>query len=378
MSMTRSGHLKRFTPHGAYDITDKLTLTGGLRYTDDEFEYEDALAFLSYNVWGQVIDTDGSNGPVGGLVNTADDLTAQLAPNSEHLLAGLQNFPIPTVPAGPLGVVGDRLNKSGDSNKLTGTIILDYKFTDDVMVFGSFSRGYRAATINGQAYLDESQVTFVDPEVLDAWELGFKSRFADDRIQLNGAAFYYDYDDNQMLNIVGIVGLLRNAAKSKIEGFELEMAALPTDNLQLNVNLGYQDATYEELALQAGGQLVDLSGNQMMNAPKWNVSIGADWKIIDNDKGTLSFAPSANYTSKQFLSPFNELAGNEKLVQKSYWLANAQLIWEADNYTARLWGNNLFDETYMVYGIDIRSGFDVDYFMRGAPRSFGFDVTFKF
>ena len=370
---------KALYAHGSWEVSDKLTLTAGLRYTDDKFIYKDAQAYLEYSVWGQVIDLDGSNGPVGGMVNTADDLTAQTSPNFEHLLAGLVNFPISTVPAAPLGTIGDPIRKEGSSSKVTGTIILDYKIDGDTMVYGSFSRGYRAATINGQAYLSEAQVSFVEPEVLDAWELGFKSRFADNRVQLNGAAFYYDYSENQMLNIIGIVGLLQNAPSSEIKGFELEMAAMATENLTLNMNLGYQDAVYKELTLTDGNQMpVALDGNQMMNAPKWNISASLDWTVMENEKGALVFTPSANFSSKQYLSPFNELAGNQKLVQGNYTLVNAQMAWETEDYTVRAWGRNIFDKTYMVYGIDIRAGFDVDYFMRGAPASYGLDVTFRF
>ena len=370
-----------FYGHGSFEVNDKLTLTLGLRHTDDDFEYNNAQAYLTYNVPAMVVDLDGdapgSAGP-GSVVSTVTDPDAVNA-DGVHFLAGLPNFIIPTVPSGPLGALNGRFpDMVGSTSKVTGTAIIDYEVAQDVKLYGSFSRGYRAGTITGNGYLDESQIKFVDPEIVDAWEVGVKSRFADNRIQLNAAAFLYDYTDHQLTNIVGIVGFLENASGAEIKGFEAEMAALATDDLQVNLNIGYQDATYKDLQLQAGANLVDLSGNQMMNAPKWNISAGLDWDIFHHEKGTLNFSPTASYTSHQYLSPFNELAGNERLQQDAYWLVNAQLAWEAENYTARLWTRNLTDKTYFVYGIDIRSGFDVDYFVRGEPRAYGADITFRF
>lgn len=390
-----------FYAHGSFDITDKLTVTAGARWTDDKFSYKNGFAWMEVGIPAQVLEFyNGFN-----LVNTADH--AILGPTLGPV-AGLtlpqQNIPGPM----PLGVAPDFANpledQDGSTSRVTGTIILDYKFNEEMMAYGSFSRGYRAGAFNGNGYLHPSQVSFVDPEVVDAWEVGFKSRFWNNRAQLNVSAFYYDYTNNQFQNIIGIVSFLENAGKSEIKGLEVEFAAVVTENLRININLGFQDATYKTLSLESGSAadgslngdtngngLIDLflgevgaplpivlDGNRMMNAPKWNLSFGADWTIFENDKGVLRLLPTAAYSSHQFFSPFNALAGNQKLEQKAYWVVNLQLVWEAESYQLRAWGRNIFDQTYLIYGIDIRSGFDVDYFVRAEPASYGFDIRFDF
>ena len=391
-----------FYGHGSFDLSDRFTLTAGLRWTKDNFSYQNGFAWLEVTIPTHVAQ----------LYNNLE-----IVPLADHPLLGATlgpaagaTLPQQTIPGpGALGVPPDfnspLPDQDGESSKVTGTVILDYKLTESVMAYGSFSRGYRAGAFNGNGYLAPEQVSFVDPETIDAWELGIKSRFLDNRMQLNAAAFLYDYTNNQFQNIVGIVSFLENAGKSEIKGFETELAALLTDKIKLNLNIGYQDAQYKELSLLSptdvngalngdanGNGLIDillgetgeslpivLNGNSMMNAPKWNLSIGTDITLLKTaNSNKLSLIPSANYTSHQFLSPFNDLAGNHRLVQDGYWLANGQLVWEAEKYTVRLWGQNLFDETYFVYGIDIRSGFDVDYLVRGAPVTVGVDVSFRF
>ncbi len=387
--------------HGSWFVSDNLTLTAGLRWTDDEFSYQNGFAWLEVSIPDVLLQFYNGFAPI----NTVDH------PALGPVLGAAAGLTLPqqTIPGPfPLGVPPDFSSplpdQIGNSDEVTGTLILDYKFSDDVMLYGSYSRGYRAGAFNGNGYLAPQQISFVEPEIVDAWEVGLKSRFLNDRVQLNTAAFFYDYKNNQFQNIVGIVSFLENAGKSEISGLEAELAAVLTDQFILNLNIGYQDAVYKELSLlspaaadgtlngdtnmngiidvllgEVGASLpINLNGNKMMNAPEWNVAIGADWTVYESDKGTLSLLPSANYISDQYLSPFNALAGNQRLFQDAYWLLNGQLVWDADRYTARLWGRNLTDETYMVYGIDIRSGFDVDYFTRGAPRAWGVDVTFRF
>lgn len=392
---------KALYTHSSFNVTEKFTLTAGLRWTDDKFSYQNGFAWLEVTIPTYLIELYNSF----NVVATADHplLGALLGP-----IAGL-TLPQATIPGpGPLGVAPDfnstLPDQDGSSSKITGTIIADYKVNDEMMIYGSFSRGFRAGAFNGNAYLDPSQISFVEPEVVDAWEIGLKSRFLDNRIQLNTAAFYYDYTNNQFQNLIGIVSVLENAGKSEIKGFEAEISALVTDDLQLNINLGYQDAVYKELSLlsptdkdgnlngdtngngfidallgEVGASIpIDLSGNKMMNAPEWNISISADWQIMKTDAGELSLLPSANYVSHQYFSPFNDLAGNKNLFQDGYWVANAQLVWKTESYTARLWSRNLFNKTYYIYGIDLRSGWGMDYLTRGAPVSYGLDVTFWF
>src|SRR5690606_33908026 len=132
-----------------------------------------------------------------------------------------------------------------------------------IMGYASFSKGYRAGAINGTAYFHPSQLTFVEPEQLDAWELGLKTRLLDDRLQFNSAVYYYDYRDQQVQEIVGITPFLRNAGKGEVLGAEVEFSAAVTDALTIGLNLGVIESEYKELELSG----VDLSGNDFTNTP---------------------------------------------------------------------------------------------------------------
>lgn len=332
-----------------FDLSDKLTLTAGLRYTWDDIELS--------NVSSTAFDYSGTE-------------QVTLIP--------------PFAAPGSIcpGSVGCPADLSDDSEQLTGRLILDYQMNDDLMFYGSYSRGYRAGAINGTAYASPSQLTFVEPEKVDAYEIGFKGDFSDGTIRLNGSLFYYDYQNQQLQEVIGIVPFLRNAPKAEALGFELDLQTQLTENLFASAGYGYLDSEYKELSLSG----VDLAGNTFSNAPDQTFNAFADWTAYSNQVGELHIRPSAVYAGDAWLSPFNEkpsssanaVGDNSNLYQEGYWLVNGRMAWETDQWTVAASVRNIFDEEYYAYGLDLRAAVGVDFLIRGQRRTYGLDVTYKF
>lgn len=166
----------------SYEITPTLKFTAGLRYTKDKNRFYDGLTTY-YDDAGTARLITVSNFTQGGALSPYF-LQPVRDEAGNVVIPSFQDLGIP-LPSG--------FENSGSSGRVTGRAIIDWKPADDILVYGSYSRGYRSGTFNGLAYGSANQVYFVKPEQVDAFEVGFKSRFWDNRAQFNVAAFYYKY-----------------------------------------------------------------------------------------------------------------------------------------------------------------------------------------
>ncbi len=319
---------------GRFDLTDQWVLRFGLRYTDDKTELKNFSARLLGN--------DGTP-----LANT---------------IPGDPEDPYATVPY-----------DSFSDGEWTGKIGADFTTANGTLFYANYSHGYRAGAYNAQAFFAPSELTRVEPEKLDAWEFGFKSSFLNGRMQLNGAAFYYEYENQQFLNVdpVSLAQTLINIDKSEIQGLELELAVLPIASLQLRAGLGLLDSEVKEGLLSG----VDLAGNELPLAPGLNFNVAADWDFLESDRGRFTLHVDANYVDDFYFEVFNI----ERLQQEGYWLANARLFYTTadDRWQLGVWARNLAEEKYRTSAIDLAT-FGFDYSHIGAPRTYGADVTFRF
>jgi iron complex outermembrane recepter protein len=330
-------------------LTPKLTVTAGVRYTQDDAEYRDGYAYLF-----------------------AGDIGGEMTPLAS------------TVPcATPAGTCAydpaARYNIDGDSDAVTGRLALSYTFDNGVLAYASYSRGYRSGAFNGGGYTSSAGITFIQPEEVNAYEAGLKGRFIDERLTLSSAVFYYDYSNQQVQDTrAGPVSFLVNAPKSEVYGGEVEFGYRPMPDFRLNGSLGYLDATYKELTLQG----VDLSGNALPFAPKVTAQLGFDWTFARPAGGGLTFSPTVSYFSRQYFSPFNEknAAGtgqvNSELQQDAYAKVNASLSWARDDLTIRAFVNNAFEKETYSYGLDLRgAGFPFNFLVPSAPRTYGLTIS---
>ena len=195
-----------------YDVTDALSITAGLRFTHERKR----VSQQEFSIRGEgVLGSGRVNEPALGS-------TAAMPFTNNYELS-------------------DRFDK------WTPRFILQYRFNDDVNAYASYSRGFKSGTFSRAS--DGGVPPSVDPEVLTAYELGFKSRWLDNRLTVNVAGFLSYYDDVQLTSVQGrpdgtILVETRNAGEARILGTELEVAAVPIDGLVLSSSIGLTAARY--------------------------------------------------------------------------------------------------------------------------------------
>lgn len=337
---------------GDLNITDRLVFTLGARYTEDRVTYDDGFA----NLFLGGVDTPhtplATTVPCPGLPGTC-----AYDPNARFTLHGSNDAP-------------------------TGRAALSYTFDNGLLSYVSYNRGYRSGAINGGGYTSSSGITYIKPETVNAYEIGLKGRALDKKLTFATAAFYYDYDNQQLQDTrPGPVAFLVNAPKSKIYGVESEATWKIIPALMLRASFGYLHATYSELSLQG----TDLAGNTLPFAPTWTALAGLDWNIMSVGGGQVTFSPSANYVSRQFFSPFNDTNAvgspqdNLELQQGAYTKVQASLSWTRDKLQIRAWSDNLFNREVYSYGLDLRgAGFPYNFLVPSTPRTYGLNARYSF
>jgi len=283
--------------------------------------------------------------------------------------------------------------RDDDWSKVTGKLGINYHLDDDVMIFGSYSRGYKAGGFNF------AQENSYNPETVDAYETGLKARWLDARLQTNLAAFYYKYEDKQDFQaffdpVLGLAPFsIVNASSATNYGVELEIQAYVTDAFFIDVSLGYLNAEFEEFAtadtLRPALQNLNLSGNKLPFSPEWKAYLGIqyDWSLGDG-MGGLSARLDYSWTDDQYSNAFNRDANTAGLnagsadFLPSYYLVNASLQWKSvdDVWNVNLYVKNLTDEAILSNSFvapltDTTQEVHANYF---APRTYGLKMTYNF
>ncbi len=184
---------------------------------------------------------------------------------------------------------------------------IDIRPVDDLLLYGSFARGYRAGGFNGRGQTINAARTPYNPETVDSFELGLKAGLFDNRMTVAVAAFRSDYKDKQEEVVfaapppVGQETLVVNAAEATIKGLEIEARVAPVEGLEIYGALGLLDAKYKRfdtrVALPDGSFLpVDASTRRLRRAPDTTAAIGASW-TIPVGPGDLLLNGSYRYSS---------------------------------------------------------------------------------
>ncbi|NHK28495.1 TonB-dependent receptor [Parvularcula flava] len=260
-----------------YDVTDRLTLTGGLRVGSEEksstgnINVNDPFSALTVDdfaaagnplIYQQAFATAFFNNT--GLQPTPQNIqfvATNNAPAFAAIQAGAQAFadandsdpsvnPLLGLTALQFNTPGTATPQEVSDDFVSGTLIADYALTDNLNVYGSYARGFKAGGINVSfvAYADNatSSPTF-DPEITTSYELGVKSRLFDNRMTLNAALFDQKVEDYQDNTFNGRAFVLQNAGEVGIQGLELESVIAPTPNLTINAGWTHLfKAEYEE------------------------------------------------------------------------------------------------------------------------------------
>lgn len=341
----RTTNLAAFTQIG-WDLTERLTLQGGLRVS-----YEKVKLSHDSSSW---IQPNGTN-PAFGFGN----------------LAGAIQNPYPA----------DNLPATGEESwtNLGGKIGLDYKLTDDSMLYGYYARGFKSGGFNGRI-TSAVDIGPYDPEYVQSYELGLKTDLLDSQLRLNLSVFHNKWDDMQVNQVLyrgtppQASSTILNAAKATTSGVEVETEIVPSRFFRISGTLGYLDASYDDFTVQASPtSVIDYSGRQLVYSPKWNGSVTA---IATADVAGGSLDANLQYIYNGARWGNYTQAPTERL--GSYNILNANVSWSPahENWSIGLWARNLTDERYLSLALDAPPLFTEGLF--GNPREFGVDLSFNF
>lgn len=328
--------------HTYIDLTDKLRLQGGLRFTHEK-----------------TVMVDG--------------------------VSNFINFDGPSIYSGDTPLGGFDVKGSKAWNKLGWKVGLDYKATEDLMLYGYYARGFKSGGFVGRI-TRAPDIGPYNPETVDTFEAGFKADWFDHHLRTNLSAFYTVYKDMQLAQIyfapneAGVLvngNTILNAAKAHIKGIEFEVELAPVEGLKLNSAVTYLDATYKEFDYTdidtSGNKVVrNLSGYTLQNAPKWAGTAGATYTFaLGSGKTTASLIYT--YTGKKF--NYSLLDTARSTVQATNYF-NGNLDWspDSDRWTIGLWGRNIFDKRYIASVYDAPGVFGLVSY--ASPREVG--ATFKY
>ncbi|HBI19540.1 MAG TPA: hypothetical protein DDY79_09580 [Brevundimonas sp.] len=339
----QDGSDKSVFTHNIFHLTDQLSVTAGLRYTQNE----KSIDFRGEN-FNPACDSARATGDAPGVIRFC-------APFWDT-----------------------RLNPAGDTDSrtedaLTGTFNIAYQFSPQLNTYASYSRGYKSGGYNFDragfttpATPNAADLAFKE-ETVDAYEIGVKGEFFDRRVRANFAAYHQSFKGFQLIEYTGVNFVVRSLEDATTSGAELEVTWRPTDSVTLTNGLSYTDASYTD----AAGNLT-YAGRRMEQAPEWvNVSsVTWEFPLGEQLKGT-AYA-DARYSSEFFTGGFDP-----NRVQGAFTTANVRLSVQDTSETWRvdLWARNVFDEFYYrrVLPATFQAG-SYSAFL-GDPRTYG--ITLK-
>lgn len=245
----------------------QFTLKGGLRYTKSERSADICNVDPTPAGVGQAVALfllGGANGPyIPGTCYSANDLGTTLG-------------------AVPPLTQGRFVSKLHEDN-LSWRAGVDWKPSPDLLFYGNVSRGYKAGSFPTLASAVFSQYLPVTQESLLAYEAGVKATLLDRRLQLNAAAFYYDYEDKQIKAkvldpVFGLLDVLQNIPKSRVKGAEFEATMRPTDGLVVGATFVYLDSKIKKYTgINGAGVAQNFAGTRIPYTPKYQVSVNGDY-----------------------------------------------------------------------------------------------------
>ena len=266
-------------------------------------------------------------------------------------------------------------------NKVTYRLSVDHRFSPEVMGYASYNRGFKSGGFDD--YL--IPILAYAPETLDAFEIGAKTDLFERRAQLNVSLFDYEYKNIQAVEYPQGVQIIRNAAKARLYGVDVDAKTYLSEGLSLTLGFEYlhdrftnfPDATIAS-PLPGGGTAFtrgDVRGNRLGLAPDYTANLGIDYKLPPGLMPAAWGSVTANVTyafnDGWFAEPENRLR------QPAYNVVNSSVSWSSANELNKvtLWGNNLSNSQYTVALASQDTG---DFAIYAPPRTFGIKYQRKF
>ena len=267
------------------------------------------------------------------------------------------------------------------SDAITGKASLDWKVNDSSLLYASYARGYKSGGVSQTTVAAGGRNPIFNPEFVDTYELGLKSRFADNRIQLNLAGYLSDYSDLQF-QVFGDFGPeAGNAGAATIKGFEAELQAALSDTWKLDGSFAYTDATYDEL-ITGPGAGNDFSGNRLPRTPEigFNVGVTGDWNLSNGSN--IRVRAEHAFTDEVFY----EFRNGPESLASSYDNTNLRMFWTGknDRLFAEAYVTNVFDTVQegnilVGFSLGVAAGETGQEFITyNPPRQYGATIGYKF
>ena len=258
-------------------------------------------------------------------------------------------------------------------NKFTPKVGLSYAPNDDILLYGSYSEGFRSGGFNGRGTNIQTLGPY-NPESVKNFELGLKTELLDKRLIVNLSAFRAKYANKQEdvvfpdLGGGGVtVSIVQNAAAATIKGIEIEAKAMPIEGLTFGFNFGYLDAKYDRyfdlapiLSGPSAGTLgpIDKSNFLLRRAPKYTGEVSVFYELPVSDSAALQFSTNYNFKSDYSIvaNTVNTHAVNPGLID-GFGTLNASISYKTDRFKLSAFGRNLTGEDHFVSALDVGTTF---------------------
>ncbi|MDR6708633.1 iron complex outermembrane receptor protein [Novosphingobium sp. 1748] len=323
--------------HGVVHVTDKLDLTGGIRYTDDKKDYY----FERQNPFN----------------------TSQTSYTAQSLIDGAVGR-----------FSGSRLDYRANAS---------YKFTPGIMAYAQFSTGYRGGGINPRPFVVQQVVPF-NPETLSAYEIGLKSSLFDRAVQLNLSGFINDYSNIIFMNTAPTVvgGVLitpqnstpTNAGNAQLKGIEAELHATPVNGLSIDASLSCLDFKLKSIGA-SGATIANITlASQAPFITKWKGSVGVQYEAMLGSSGSITpridFAYQSSFYTNVDNNPLSNVPG--------YTMLNGRITWNSPehNWSLSLAVTNMANNFYYLNKVRLPIGITTG--TLGAPREWSLSLRRKF
>lgn len=326
-----------------YNLTDRVKLTAGVRYSNEKKDDYNELNFVLANA-----------------ANPASEVNLGLFGNINYAACG------------PMLCPNQSRTDSRSWSDTTPKLGIDFKLQDDVLLYASYTEGFKSGGYND--YQPNNPV--FDPETIKSYEIGAKTDWMDGRLRLNAAAFWYDYSDLQVTTFFQSLTLVSNAATAKVKGIDFELLAQPAERFNFGLSMSYLDATYDKFDVPYGvcsaavlplndpgcadvsavtptpagsrplgsPRVVDARGNTLNNAPQFKGNLFGEYTVPVGNAGTFTFFGQVSHTSDIYFNAANSPAAKQAAIT----LLDARVGWTdaRDQLEVSLYGKNLSDEEY--------------------------------
>ncbi|MFA5495623.1 MAG: TonB-dependent receptor [Porticoccaceae bacterium] len=345
-----------FFAQADYRFNEKLTATLGLRYT------EESKKMTSMN--RAISSADG-----GFLFCFVPSIFTGVADETDE--------------------AGCRADFKRKDDSVDYSFMLTYNFSPDKMGYFKTGTGFRSGgqNLRGGILADRDSLvslqSFRDfaPEEVTEYEIGIKADWLNSRLRTNIAAFYSDYQDIQRSTLIAVPGgavatVVSNAAEGSIQGIEVEINGIITDNWQAGATLGWIDTEYDRFDdFDQVGNPVDRSGEPFPATPEYTYSLWSAY-VLDVTVGSVTARADYSWHDKHYTFATGRTTGSDTPAEG---LLNARLQWDlSTNFELALWARNITNNVYRVYGLELFDSYGYATGIGNVPRTWGLDFTYHF